>query len=248
MTGIFIATPMFGGQCYGSFAASRDFLTVELMRRGYDVTIWGKTDSLVTRARNDCVYDFRQSGADLFLFIDADIEFEPDDVLALLSADKDVVCGPYQRKEIAWANVVAAAKAGLADEDPAFLETVANDFIFVPAHPEIPSALDEPLEVKEAGTGFMLIKRAVFDRLDAIAERYSDHHKRDLVAFFDTKIVENRYLSEDYNFCRLVRQSGMQVWLLPHLKLKHHGQYRYSGTLEGLSQLQAVTTARIISP
>ena len=64
-------------------------------------------ESLIARARNYCAHMFLQSDATHFMFIDADIEFDPLDVLSLMSlcdegTDKDIVCGVYPKKHIAW--------------------------------------------------------------------------------------------------------------------------------------------------
>jgi len=55
-------------------------------------------------------------------------------------------------------------------------------------------------------------------------------------AFFDTMIDEdengdNRYLSEDYTFCRLWQKMGGEIWMDPNTKLNHVGSYTFEGDL-----------------
>ena len=55
---------------------------------------------------------FLQSDCTHFMFIDADIEFDPMDVLSLMflcdeESDKDIVCGVYPKKHVAWDKVQA---------------------------------------------------------------------------------------------------------------------------------------------
>jgi hypothetical protein len=93
----------------------------------------------------------------------------------------------------------------------------------------------------------MLIKRHVFEmmrdrmpqlaysndsvdvKLDGTSEIIKTHH----YAFFDTMIdpEDNRYLSEDYAFCRRWQQlePGNKVWLDPFIKLNHVGNHVFQG-------------------
>jgi hypothetical protein len=244
---LFIATPMYGGQCYGNFAASRDNARVLLAEGGISSATWGTADSLVTRSRNDCAAEFLRSGMSDLLFVDADVSFEPEAVRDLLDhPDKEVICGPYPKKEINWALVRDAAKLGFGDEDPKALENFVGKFFFHPAHPEAPHKISDILEVHESGTGFMLIRRHVLDefaRSYPELSYYPDHdlpeaRRQKIACFFDTAIVNERYLSEDQNFCRLVTALGMKVWVLPHIQLTHLGYYRFIGNLGAEAAVQ----------
>jgi len=64
-------------------------------------------ESLITRARNYCCDEFMRSDATHMLFIDSDIGFNPQDVIALLALQiqneaYDVIGGPYPKKCISW--------------------------------------------------------------------------------------------------------------------------------------------------
>jgi len=244
---LFVATPMYGGQCYGDFAASRQNLLGPLTQRGISVRTWGVADSLVTRARNYCAAEFMNGDMTDILFADADVSFEPQGVLDLMShPDKDVVCGAYPKKEINWALVRDAVKLGFADDDPAVLENFTSTFFFHPVHPELPHQIADPLEVRETGTGFMLIRRHV---LEAFQHAYPElyyysnpdervYQGQKIPCFFDTEIVNHRYLSEDQNFCRLVIALGMKVWVLPHIQLTHLGYYKFIGNVSAITAVQ----------
>ena len=258
---IFIATPMYGGQCHGTYTkAVADLLTM-CTKYGIDARLFFIfNESLITRARNYCADEFLRSDYDYLLFIDSDIHFEAKDVLVLShfatnNPDMDVVCGPYPKKAISWEKIKVAVDKGYADKNPNVLEEFVGDYVFNPADGVTSFRLDEPVEVKEGGTGFMLIKREAFKRMD---EKYPellykpDHVRsknfdgaREIMAYFDCVIdpVSKRYLSEDYMFCQYAREAGSKVWLLPWIKLKHAGTYIFGGSLQAIATIGVSPTA-----
>lgn len=243
---LFVATPIYGGQPFGHFANSLQDLMLLMQREGLSCkTKQTFNESLVTRARNFLAYEFMRSEATHLLFVDADIEFTPDDVLTLLvladpASDKDVVCGAYPKKNITWKKIVSAVKAGFADDDPEILSQFVGEFFFTPVDPHAPHDLNDPLEVTETGTGFMLIQRRVLERFErTYPDRwyYTDdfNNRRRYTSFFDAETVNHRLLSEDFNFCRLVREMGMKVWIAPKVNLSHLGFYKFTGNIEALA-------------
>ncbi|RYF64463.1 MAG: hypothetical protein EOO22_24295, partial [Comamonadaceae bacterium] len=94
------------------------------------------------------------------------------------------------------------------------------------------------MQVSEAPTGFMVIKRAVFDRLiasypemqyvpDGLGVPDQGLHYR----FFDVMVdpVTRRYLSEDYGFCRLWSGLGESIYVDANSNLTHQGSKTYRG-------------------
>jgi hypothetical protein len=119
------------------------------------------------------------------------------------------------------------------------LEEFVGEFFFTPVNPDAPHNLDDPLEVKETGTGFMMIQRRVLQKFRKTypdLSYYDDWNNwHEISAFFDNAIVDKRYLTEDYNFCRLVRQMGMKVWVVPRINLSHIGRFKYVGNISALA-------------
>ena len=254
--GIFVATPMYGGQCTGSFCKSMINLTVLCAQHGIPIkTHFLYNESLVQRARNYCVDEFLRSGMKQMIFIDADIEFTAIDVLVLAhlqnqNTDYNVICGVYPKKSINWKKVAGAVEKGVADEEPNILENFVGDYVFNVLSGTESIKLSEPVEVYESGTGFMLIHRETYLRLrEALPETsYKPDHigqdhfdgSREINAYFDCIIdpVSKRYLSEDYLFCHRVRDAGMKVWIAPWIKLKHAGHYVFGGSLAALASIK----------
>lgn len=260
---IFLAAPMYGGQCSGMFTRSVMDLAARCSNLGITLQVYFLfNESLITRARNYCVDEFLRSECTHLMFIDSDIGFNPDDVLVLLSlmgdeSDYDVMAGPYPKKCISWEKVKQATDKGFGDENPNDLEKYIGDYVFNPKlnAQEIP--INKPVEVLEAGTGFMMIRRKTFDKYKEMFPHLSyrpDHVRteafdgtREIMAYFDC-IIEpetKRYLSEDYMFCYNVQKMGLKVWFCPWMKLQHVGTYVFAGSLADLAQIGASATADI---
>lgn len=246
---LFVATPMYGGMAHGMFVKS--CLDLQAACSGYGIEVRFSfifNESLITRARNYLVDEFlRAQQFTHMLFIDADIHYDPRDVIALLAMDKDIIGGPYPKKSIKWTSVKEAVKRN-PNIEPSEMEKVAGDFVFNPAPGTERFNVSEPIEVLEIGTGFMLIKREVFAKFEkAYPElRYKPDHigqanfdgTRYIHAYFDTVIdhgVSDRYLSEDYMFCQWWRKIGGQIWLCPWMRTHHIGTYPFTGDMPAVA-------------
>lgn len=254
---LFVATPMYGGMCAGPYMKACLDLAATAAKFGVQCQFFFLfNESLITRARNYLVDEFLRSDATHLMFIDSDIEFNAMDVIALLALDKPINGGPYPKKTIAWEKVFDAVKLGLCDTNPMLMEQYAGDYVFnVPAEvKEI--KMDETTEVLELGTGFMLIRRDVFEAFRKAYPELSyrpDHNRtkefdgsREIHAYFDTVIdpVSKRYLSEDYMFCQWVRNLGIKVYICPWMNLAHAGTYIFRGNLAALANLSHLQQQR----
>jgi len=167
-------------------------------------------ESLITRGRNTMAAKFLNNPNSTHLFfIDADIGFEPWHVLAVLNHDKDVCCGLYPMKTVPVQWVVNGFE-GAKEEDNGNL-----------------------LEVTKSGTGFMCIKKHVFEKLKShpavkkynndigLPKELDDH----MYTFFDTAVRENRYYSEDWTFCENWRDIEGEIWVDKRVHLRHTGNF-----------------------
>ena len=177
--GLFLATPMYGGQCAGMFTRSVADLSAFCAKHQIPLQMYFLfNESLIPRARNYCVDEFMRSDANHFMFIDADIGFNPQDVIALMALqsqneDYHIIGGPYPKKTIAWEKIKHAVDKGVADEDPSVLENFVGDYVFNPKGDSPSIRIDEPVEVLEIGTGFMMCSRTA---LEKFAEKYPEYH------------------------------------------------------------------------
>ena len=236
---VMIATPMYGGMCAGYFVLGLLSTINTLGSVGISVDFATITnESLITRARNELVRRFLETEHDYLMFIDADIAFDEQAVANLLAADRDIACGIYPRKEIDWKRVKDAALSGKEN-----VRDYAGVFVLALPHhvDELQPDADGMVELRHGGTGFMLIKRRVFETLlpHVPAYRTSTTQTPDgrylhplTREFFATSIDDTGcLLSEDYHFCELWKNHGGKIYANPFVKLEHIGTHVYSGDI-----------------
>jgi len=236
MVQVYVSTPCYGGLCLQEYMESILGLQLAFIKNGhmmlYDTI---ENESLVHRGRNVSVGRFMQkSNADFFLFIDADIHFDPQSVIDLIKGDHDVAVGCYPKKYINWEQAAEYTKQG--DERPMQMLSSSLVVNFDKSHMKVENDF---VQILDGPTGFMLIKRKVFS---AMEEKYpelkcaNDHQNRDFdtyFALFDCMIdpVTKRYLSEDYAFCRRWQRMGGTIHAHIRTTLGHVGNLPFSGKL-----------------
>jgi len=252
---LFIATPMYGGMAHGLYIKSSLDLQLTMNKYGIETKFsFLFNESLITRARNYLVDEFLRSDHTHLLFIDSDIHYSPQDVLALMALDKDIIGGPYPKKSINWSNIAQAARSH-PNLDPKELEQLVGEYVFNVVKGTKQFTVTEPLEVMEIGTGHMGVKREVFEKMEKEYPmiRYKPDHvgqanfdgSRYIHAYFDTVIDSkdsivgggsDRYLSEDYMFCQMWRKMGGQIFMCPWMKTQHIGTYPFTGNMPAVAQ------------
>ena len=259
---LFIATPMYGGQCAGMFAKSVSDLSALCANYGIPLQMYFLfNESLITRARNYCCDEFMRSDAQHLMFIDSDIGFNPQDVIALMALQVlelekyDIIGGPYPKKCISWEKIKHAVDKGVADQDASVLEKFVGDYVFNPKGGQQSIAISEPCEVLEIGTGFMMISKEAMNKFtDSYPQYYykPDHVRtehfdgtREIMMYFQAEVdpVSKRYLSEDYWFCQKAQEIGLKTWFCPWMKMQHVGTYIFGGSLADLASIGVSATA-----
>ena len=234
---LYLATPCFGCQMAITFLASVLALQAACAMKGYEIVVdFIGNESLVERARNILVARFMQSDATHLLFIDADIGFKPETVFRLVESGKDVVTAVYPKKALDWNQVKAKLAAG--EKEPVY--QMGLDFNINIAHERQSVDSNGFVQVLDSATGFMLIKRAVLERMN---EHYRKElycvndimgqNIKDYVAIFACMIDEQtrRFLSEDYSFCRRYQQLGGKIWADIATPLAHIGTSLFHGDI-----------------
>lgn len=181
-------------------------------------------ESLISRARNASVAHFMQdTNATHLLFVDSDIIFEPEDIISLIEAKKDVIGGMYPKKYIKWDHIKKNPTSERVDFPVG--NCLINDEGFI--------------ETSYAPTGFLLIAKTVIERLikkypelqyrnDVDGYGYGEHFYN----FFNAGIRNGIYESEDWGFSSLWIQAGGKVLIHPEINVKHVGWHEYEGNLK----------------
>jgi hypothetical protein len=234
-----VATPCFGGQISAVYATSV-FKLQKAVRAysGLSLKILFKDgDALITRARASLVSQFLDDAeATHLLFIDADIGFEPEQVLRLIACGADICAAVYPIKRIDWDKVKSSIET--ARPNPA---AAALNYVF---EVDDPSAIVEKggfVRVRYAGTGFLMIRRQALARMCARYPqlKFKRDHSIDAAtesdnrfALFECMIAEDgTYLSEDFAFCKRWLDIGGEIWADLASKLNHVGPLTFRGDL-----------------
>lgn len=250
---IFIATPCYGGQIGEPYF--RSMMRFAIMCNKYDIKYTISTlanESLITRGRNTLTSFFMENNdATHLFFIDADIEFNPEDILRMVAYDKPIVVGAYPKKAINWDSIIKASRNN-QEETPDTIEGHSSNYVvnfdFLKDKDGKPKpqvqVVDNLVKLKDGGTGFMCIKKEVIQQMfDKHADlKYVNDINVDpkfepfMYALFDCIIDPDsrRYLSEDYTFCRRWQDMGGDVWLDPRTALNHVGHYTFRGNIRKL--------------
>ena len=178
----YLDTPIRPPALYGAYDDPRD-LDLSDLPEGYGFQFEVKmidtteNESLVHRARNVAVGRFMQkTDADLFLFIDADIDFDPEAVVRLVESAHDISCACYPKKVVMWDQAKKAVEEG--DDRPM---AMLSSSLVINFGAQSRQVVDGFIEILDGPTGFMMIKREVFKKLeDAFPELWckNDHQNR----------------------------------------------------------------------
>lgn len=233
---VMLSTPMYGGHCTGVFVQS--LIDMAGLFTAHNIKLscaFMFNESLITRARNNLVNQFLETDNTHLLFIDADQQWRGADIVAMLLCDKEIIVGMCPKKEINWGSVREAAKRGEEDLSK-FTGSFVVNLLGGTSSMVVPQ--NQPFEIAAGGTGIMLIKREVFEKMKETTPIFRNDMAhmpggKPVHRFFTESIdpESQRLLSEDYHFCHEWRKLGGKVWAAPWCKIGHFGTYNFTGQL-----------------
>lgn len=171
--------------------------------------------SVVSRARNLLAQELLDSKCDYLLFIDSDINFEPEDILRLMAWGSDPKKG------------IVAAVPRTRSETKTYITSLEYD-----ENNELTMNGAGLVRAERVATAFMLVRREVFETLDKAHPewRYFDPRAGFTVpCMFDFLMTKEGYIGEDFLFCDRAREHGFEVWIDPSISLGHMGVQEYTG-------------------
>jgi hypothetical protein len=237
-----VATPCFGGQVSSIYASSIFQLQRAVRAKSnMDLKVLMRDgDALITRARANLVTMFLDDpAATHFLFVDADIGFAPEQVFRLIESGADVVAGIYPIKRVNWDKAKRALQS-----NPSKAPSAALDYVLELDDPDQVAVVNGFTRVRYAGTGFLMIRRHVLERMCehpayASLQFFREHSADSLAgspnrfALFECMIDSKTgtYLSEDFAFCKRWTDIGGEIWADLGSRLDHVGPSVFHGDI-----------------
>ena len=194
-------------------------LVHQLAKSGIECGINTYKSPLIHQARNYLTSVFLTTEYTHLLFIDSDVEFEPEAVLRMLVAKKDIICTPYRIK----AEAITKQLYTIEFKDPKAITILPGGLVEIEAGP----------------TGLMLIDRGVFERIIknhpelklknraiyAPGESHEHYYN-----FFSFDFKDGYSIGEDISFCRLAKANDFKLFANIESPTVHHGYYAWKGT------------------
>ena len=244
MAKLFISTPCYDAMVTMQYTISILNLLNLLKEKNIEFVIdFIGNESLIPRARNKSLFNFKKSGFTHMLFIDSDLQFPAQAVIDLIEFDKDVACCTYPKKGFNWnrffysVNVEKDSKESPESRGLDFAMNLESDTDGKPIKK------DNFVKAKHASTGFMMIKKEIVDKLyekheelQIISDDLSQNNEL-MVGLFCCMIKNKQYLSEDYSFCERVTDIGGEVWINVEHNLSHIGKYIFNGDIKNRDKL-----------
>lgn len=212
---IFLCTPALDGQCSIEYAASLAETAAVFSKLNIPIIINRSNNScFVDLSRNLFVSLFMESECTHLLQIDSDMSWKPESIIRMLKKDREFI-GAVGRKK-------------LENEEYAginFTDHLGNVMGQTGEREE-----DVLIEMQYMGGAFTLQKRSVFEKLD---EKYPEYRTEGTGKnghyFYHCQYNEKAWHTEDYVFCHLCRNAGVQIWAYADVTLGHRGTKNYEG-------------------
>lgn len=253
---LYVLTPCYGSLCFVNYVqcvmATKDLLTHLGIRFQLEFC---RNDSLVSRARNNLVAK-AMNDPDMthMLFIDADITWDPFDVVKLIISDKSLIGGVYPIKYYEWSKLIKTnnefdpniIQKWLQIKDKSQFSNISDESMIqhkllrynINYIDKVLSVEHNLARVRHLATGFMMFKRSVIEQM-AVAyptTKYTDdvgflNEKENNFAYalFDCGVEDNHYLSEDWLFCHRWTKMGGNIYIDVSINLNHTGNVDFKG-------------------
>jgi hypothetical protein len=168
----------------------------------------------ISGARSKMTTKALEAKADVIVYLDYDVSWDPEDLLKLINTEGDVVAGTYRIK------VDEETYMGVLDCTPPDYTLTLRD--------------DGCIKAYLVPAGFLKVTKAAIHRFmecfPSLCYRQEGIDGIDSVDLFNHGAHNGTWWGEDYAFSRRCRECGIDVWLIPDLNIIHHsGDKQYPG-------------------
>lgn len=246
MTKLAVWTPSISSTFTSGYVRTVIDVQSECIRRGFEFE-WGTIPgvSILPLARNKAVNEFLKGDSTHFMFLDSDVGVEAGDIVACVDSGVDFSALPYSRKNLDLELIVSIIRnnPGLGPEAlSSVLSGPTLEFNGSENNPIEKSLADIGfIECDRVGTGAMILKRSVFEKMSHIVDEYidrsSDSNSNDLVKnYFGYSKKDGVFVGEDWTFCDNWKSIGGAIYLKLNAKTTHEGSVKYRHDIEALMQ------------
>ena len=217
MKKVFIASPVYDGRVDAKFSLAILETFAVLSSNSIQTQMYFDAGgTLLVSSRNRIMDAFLRSDCTHILCVDSDLAWRGADVIRALQADVDFVAGVYPSRK-------------------------NKGFIFTPTlNPDKTlRASKGMLEMEGVPAGFMLLTRDCVEGVRRAhpqreyMDRSPGESEKPLFSFFNTEIIDGVFWGEDYVFCRLARDAGFTIYVIPDIIFDHAGVV---GALRGAAE------------
>jgi glycosyltransferase involved in cell wall biosynthesis len=197
-----LAVPIYG-KAHDACLLALDAAIPTLQAAGHTVTFIDERDNpYISAARATMLRKALDWKADVVVFIDHDVSFQPEALLKLIETPGDVVAGTYRFKK----------------DDEEYMGAPYRD-----ADGHIQGRKDGAIIGHRAPAGFLKVTKEAVDRfMRAYPDLVYGPAYNPSVDLFNHGAHEGVWYGEDYAFSRRWIDCGGELWLLPDLDLTHH--------------------------
>jgi len=170
--------------------------------------------SLISKGRSEIAnYFLNSTKFEYIMWIDSDIGFKVDDFALMYSMQEQHVMATYRHKV---QNIKYSFTLDLDNDKPVWHNN------------------NKAVKVKRNVGGFSLIHRSVFEMLnksyqglkyvpDTTSRNVTEKELNNSIHYYETPIVNGQILPEDFAFQEKCNSCGIDMWMIPSIKLIHNG-------------------------
>jgi hypothetical protein len=228
---ILLCSPSFNRSVDLGFMQSVLNLCMDCVQTGISITFYTPYNSLIAIARNSCIDTFMKGEYTHLLFIDTDESFETEQVIRLLQSDFPLVGAFVPLKKY---NIDKLVNTGTDSEK--YQSMLKYNFGITKDKDEKTNNTNvdiknEFVNVIKIGTGFMMLKRDVIEKMEKEYPEYiSENDEKIKDYFLFQTVVENKvFIGEDFFFCKLWKKMGGEIWADTKSKVNHIGTHTFTG-------------------
>lgn len=150
--------------------------------------------------------------ADVIVYLDHDLSWEPKDLLTLIETKGEVVAGDYRFKK---------------DEEV----YMGSLYCETDGRPVVRG--DGCIMAQASPAGFLKVTKEAIDKfMTAYPELCYGEKYHPSIDLFNHGAFKGTWYGEDYAFCRNWRDCGGEIWIVPNLNINHHSaEKEYKGNL-----------------